>query len=90
MRVNHRAEGCPAVVLAAVLHRDALHAMVAQLGGGAAAFVGDTTYDTRAARNAGLPSVAVSFGFCDAAPGELGADAVIGHFDELVGALGEL
>ena len=66
---------------------DALHAMVAQLGGGAAAFVGDTTYDTRAARAAGMPSVAVSFGFCDAAPGELGADAVIGHFDELVPAL---
>ena len=69
---------------------DALHAMVAELGGGAAAFVGDTTYDTRAARNAGMPSVAVSFGFCDAAPEELGADAVIGHFDELVAALGRL
>ena len=66
---------------------DALHAMVAQLGGGPAAFVGDTTYDTRAARAAGMPSVAVSFGFCDAAPEELGADAVIGHFDELVAAL---
>ena len=69
---------------------DALHAMVAELGGGAAAFVGDTTYDTRAARAAGLPSVAVSFGFCDAAPEELGADAVIGHFDELVAALAAL
>ena len=66
---------------------DALHVMVAELGGGAAAFVGDTTYDTHAARAAGMPSVAVSFGFCDAAPGELGADAVIGHFDELVPAL---
>ena len=65
---------------------DALHAMVAQLGGGAAAFVGDTTYDTRAARAAGMPSVAVSFGFCDAAPRDLGADAVIDHFDELVAA----
>ena len=69
---------------------DALHAMVAELGGGTAAFVGDTTYDTRAARAAGLPSVAVSFGFCDAAPAELGADAVIDHFDELVAALGRL
>ena len=69
---------------------DALQAMVAQLGGGAAAFVGDTTFDIRAARNAGMPSVAVSFGFCDAAPEELGADAVIGHFDELVAALGRL
>ena len=69
---------------------DALHAMVAQLGGGAAAFVGDTTFDTRATRAAGLPSVAVSFGFCDAAPDQLGADAVIDHFDELIPALARL
>jgi phosphoglycolate phosphatase len=69
---------------------DALHAMVAQLGGGAAAFVGDTTFDTGAARAAGLPSVAVSFGFCDAAPHELGADAVIDHFDELIPALHQI
>jgi phosphoglycolate phosphatase len=69
---------------------DALHAMVAQLGGGAAAFVGDTTFDTGAARAAGLPSIAVSFGFCDAAPHELGADAVIDHFDELIPALARI
>jgi phosphoglycolate phosphatase len=69
---------------------DALHAMVAQCGGGAAAFVGDTTFDTRAARAAGLPSVAVSFGFCDAAPHKLEADAVIDHFDDLIPALGDL
>ena len=69
---------------------DALHAMVAQLGGGAAAFVGDTTFDTRAARAAGLPSVAVSFGFCDAPPHLLEADAVIDHFDELVPTLARL
>jgi phosphoglycolate phosphatase len=69
---------------------DALHAMVAQCGGGRAAFVGDTTFDTGAARAAGLPSVAVSFGFCDALPHELGADAVIDHFDELIPALARL
>ena len=66
---------------------DALHAMVAACGGGSAAFVGDTTFDTGAARAAGLPSIAVSFGFCNAPPRELGADAVIDHFDELVPAL---
>jgi phosphoglycolate phosphatase len=66
---------------------DALHAMVERCGGGRAAFVGDTTFDTDAARAAGLPSVAVSFGFCDAPLHELGADAVIDHFDELVPAL---
>jgi phosphoglycolate phosphatase len=69
---------------------DALHAMVDQCGGGAAAFVGDTTFDTRAARAAGIPSVAVSFGFCDAPPHELQADAVIDHFDDLIPALAAL
>jgi phosphoglycolate phosphatase len=69
---------------------DALHAMVERCGGGPAAFVGDTTFDTGAARAAGLPSVAVSFGFCDAPPHELGADAVIDHFDDLIPALRQL
>jgi phosphoglycolate phosphatase len=68
----------------------ALHAMVAECGGGRAAFVGDTTFDTGAARAAGLPCVAVSFGFCNAPPHELGADAVIDHFDDLVPALRKL
>lgn len=66
---------------------DMLHEMVARLGGGAAAFVGDTTFDVGAARAAGLPVVAVSFGFNDLPAHELGADAVIDHFDELVPAL---
>lgn len=69
---------------------DALHAMTRQLGGGRAAFVGDTTFDTGAARAAGMPSVAVSFGFNDKAPRDLGADAVIDHFDQLVPALARL
>lgn len=69
---------------------DLLLEMVARSGGGRAAYVGDTTYDTRAAQAAGLPCVAVSFGFNDLAPEELGADAVIGHFDELVPALERL
>lgn len=66
---------------------DLLYEMIARLGGGNAAFVGDTTYDTGAARAAGLPSVAVSFGFNDRPAHELGADAVIDHYDELVPAL---
>lgn len=69
---------------------DQLHEMVARLGGGRAAYVGDTTYDTRAARAAGLPCVAVSFGFNDAPPRELGADRVIGHFDQLIPTLESL
>lgn len=66
---------------------DVLHAMVERCGGGAAAYVGDTTFDTRAAAAAGLPCVAVSFGFNDLPPHELGADAVIDHFDHLLPAL---
>ena len=69
---------------------DALLAMAAQLDGGAAAFVGDTTFDIGAARAAGMPSVAVSFGYCDAPARDLGADAVIDHFDQLIPALARL
>lgn len=63
---------------------DALHAMVERSGGGAAAYVGDTTFDTGAARAAGLPCVAVSSGFNDKPAHELGADAVIDDFDALI------
>lgn len=63
---------------------DALLGMVSELGGGRAAYVGDTTFDTRAAAAAGLPCVAVDFGFNDLPAADLGADAVIGHFDELI------
>jgi phosphoglycolate phosphatase len=69
---------------------DALHAMVARSGGGAAAYVGDTKFDTGAARAAGLPCVAVSFGFNDLPADQLGADAVIHHFDALLPALAGL
>lgn len=69
---------------------DALHAMVERSGGGAAAYVGDTTFDTGAARAAGLPCVAVSFGFNDKPVHELGAEAVIDHFDALIPALAAL
>jgi phosphoglycolate phosphatase len=66
---------------------DPIHEMIARAGGGRAAFVGDTTYDIGAAKAAGLPSVAVSFGFNDLPPHQLRADAVIDHFDELIPAL---
>ncbi len=70
---------------------DQLYEMIARAPvQGRAAYVGDTTYDTRAAHAAGLPCVAVSFGFCDLPPHELGADAVIDHFDQLIPALERL
>lgn len=55
-----------------------------------AAYVGDTTYDTRAAKAAGIPCVALSFGFCDVPPAEMGASAIIDHYDELIPALARL
>lgn len=69
---------------------DLLNLMISRGGQGQAAYVGDTTYDTRAARAAGLPCVAVSFGFNDVPVAQLGATVVIDHFDELIPALERL
>jgi phosphoglycolate phosphatase len=66
---------------------DLIELMLERGGGGRAAYVGDTTYDTRAAAAAGLPCVVVGFGFNDLSPEELNAATVIAHFDELVPAL---
>jgi phosphoglycolate phosphatase len=64
--------------------------MIARSGGGRAAFVGDSIYDILAAKNAGIPSIAVSFGFLMQPVEELEADAVIDHYDELIPALERL
>jgi len=58
--------------------------MIARAGGGRTIFLGDTTNDIVGARNARIPSIAVSFGFLDGPVEQLEADAVIHHFDELV------
>ncbi len=50
-------------------------------------FLGDSTYDMRAARAAGVPVIAAAYGYCDAAPADLGADAIIDSFDGLIPAL---
>lgn len=55
-----------------------------------AVMVGDSINDIRAARNAGVPVVAVSFGYTSIAPADLGADALIGHFDGLWDAVAAL
>jgi phosphoglycolate phosphatase len=66
---------------------DLIHEMMARCNGGRAAFVGDSHFDIDAARAAGIPSIAVSFGFLPGPVETLGADAVIDHFDELIGVL---
>lgn len=60
---------------------------IARAGGGRAAFVGDSINDTEAARAAGIPSVALSFGFSDRPAEQLGATALIDHYDQLLPAL---
>ena len=66
-----------------------LLAAIAAAGGVAATtvFVGDSITDTTTAIAAGVPVVAVSFGFADRPAAELGADIVIDHFAELLPAL---
>jgi phosphoglycolate phosphatase len=64
-----------------------LKAAVAQAGGGRAVLIGDSSIDAETARNAGLPFVAFGLGFADRPLGELGADAVINAYEELVPAL---
>lgn len=71
-------------------HPAPLHLAVKRAGGGSAAFVGDSIVDIETAKAAGVPSVAVSFGFADRPAPELGADAVIDHFSELVPTLARL
>lgn len=55
-----------------------------------AAFVGDSIYDIMAAKNAGIPGIAVSFGFLLEPVEEMGADAVIDSFDDLLPMLARL
>lgn len=63
---------------------------IARAGGGRAAFVGDSITDADTAKAAGLPFVAVSFGFSDRPPEQLGADALIHSYAELIPALERL
>jgi phosphoglycolate phosphatase len=62
----------------------------AATGEGRFVFIGDSTYDARAARAAGVPFVAAAYGYCDADPHRMGADAVIDSFGGLIPALAGL
>jgi phosphoglycolate phosphatase len=62
----------------------------AATGGGRFVFIGDSTYDVRAAREAGVPVVAAAYGYCDCPPHDLGADAAIDSFAALIPALHQL
>ncbi len=61
-----------------------------RLGGGPAAMVGDNGNDVKAARAAGVPVVAMSYGYPRMPVEELGADLVLDHFADLPAALARL
>ncbi|MGH8093251.1 MAG: phosphoglycolate phosphatase [Chthoniobacterales bacterium] len=67
-----------------------LREAIRRAGGGAAVLVGDSIIDIQTAQAAGQPCVAVTFGFRDRPAEELGANALIDHFDQLVPALTSL
>ena len=62
-----------------------LRETVAAAGGviGRAVMIGDSVTDIRTARAAGIPVLAVDFGYTDVPVTELGPDRVISHFDAL-------
>ena len=65
---------------------------IRQLGGERkdAVMVGDSEADVDAAKNAGLPSICVTFGYTRTPVAELGADVTIDHFDAFPAALAKL
>ena len=67
-----------------------LPAVIERAGGsiGAAVMIGDSITDIAAAKNAGVPVIAVDFGYTDRPVTELGPDWVISHFAELPEAVG--
>jgi phosphoglycolate phosphatase len=69
-----------------------LRAAITRAGGevGRAVMVGDSITDVGAARAAGVPVILVSFGYSGVPARTLGADLVIDHFDQLLGALDAL
>jgi phosphoglycolate phosphatase len=69
-----------------------LRRTIARAGGGIdlAVMVGDSTTDVATARNAGVPVIAVDFGYTETPPTEFGADRLISHFDALPAAVAEL
>jgi phosphoglycolate phosphatase len=62
---------------------------IAAAGGsaGRAVMVGDSITDISTARAAGVPSIAVSFGYTETPAHALGADRLIDHFDQLEAAV---
>jgi phosphoglycolate phosphatase len=71
---------------------EALLQTIARAGGdrGRAVMIGDSKTDIDTARDAGVPVVAVSFGYTSEPVDTFKPDRVIGHYDELWGAVAAL
>lgn len=69
-----------------------LHAAIARAGGKpeSSVLIGDSEVDVATAKAAGIPVIAVSFGYSETPASELGADAVIDDLGELPAALAAL
>jgi phosphoglycolate phosphatase len=69
-----------------------LRQTIGRAGGdlGNAVMIGDSAADVAIARGAGVPVIAVDFGYSDVPVPLLKADRVIGHFDQLPGAVASL
>lgn len=78
----------------AVHKPDAGHLLgtIREAGGlpGRAVMVGDSMTDVAAAKNAGVPSIVVPFGYTETPPAELGATLLIEHYDLLPEAVTRL
>jgi phosphoglycolate phosphatase len=66
--------------------------LIARMGGhrDRAVMIGDSIHDLEAAHGAGLPAILVSWGYTARPAGELGAEAVIDHFDALPETLAKI
>jgi phosphoglycolate phosphatase len=66
-----------------------LRRTVAAAGGtiGRAVMIGDSATDIHTARNAGIPVIAVDFGYSETPLADFGPDRLISHFDELADAI---
>ncbi|MTJ83496.1 MAG: phosphoglycolate phosphatase [Telmatospirillum sp.] len=80
-------------------HPDHLRATLTAMGGSGAeavtgrpgaVMVGDSRNDVASARAAGLPVILVGFGYCQAPPATMGADAVIDRYTDLPESLSRL
>jgi phosphoglycolate phosphatase len=67
-----------------------LLAAIERAGGGRSILIGDSINDTETAKAAGLPCVAVTFGYRDGPAEMLGATRLVDHYEQLVPVLLEI